>query len=99
MAWQLTGKLSGGRASRGLAFRDADHPWRGNVVPLRRLGNGQSLSPLHQAEAYWTAIGGTGTVPRRSDLDPRGLGNILDQTFLLERIAPGLARVRLAGRA
>ncbi|GGH17979.1 PAS domain-containing protein [Cribrihabitans marinus] len=75
---------------------DADR--HGNVVPLRRLGTGQSLSPIRQAEAYWTAMGGPGAIPRRSDLDPRGLGNILDQTLLLERIAPGLARVRLAGR-
>ncbi|MEM7317908.1 MAG: PAS domain-containing protein, partial [Pseudomonadota bacterium] len=46
----------------------------------------------------WTALRCNGDIPNRSDIDPRGLENILDYTFILERIAPGIARIRLAGR-
>jgi hypothetical protein len=69
-----------------------------NVVPLQRFHRGQSLSPLRQAEAYWLALCGPQSLPRRSQIDPRGLANILDHTFILERVAPRVARFRLAGQ-
>lgn len=69
----------------------------GNVISMERFRNGRSLSPFRQAEAYWTALRVGDDLPRRSDIDPRGLENILEYTFILERIAPGMARFRLAG--
>ena len=36
-------------------------------------------------------------VPMRSEVDPRGMERSLEYTFILERIAPGLARFRLNG--
>jgi hypothetical protein len=36
-------------------------------------------------------------VPARVDIDPRGLNGVLGQAFVLERIATGLARFRVAG--
>lgn len=72
---------------------------KGKVIVMDRFQSGRSLSPLRQAEAYWSALrDGTAAVPSRAQIDPRGLGNILGQTFILERIAPGLARFRLAGQ-
>ena len=68
-----------------------------NVVSMNSFRNGGSLSPLRQAEAYWTALRRGDDVPNRAQIDPRGLENILSQTFILERIAPGIARFRLAG--
>ncbi|MFC3118128.1 PAS domain-containing protein [Jhaorihella thermophila] len=65
---------------------------------MDRFRSGQSLSPIRQAEAYWIALSENGTIPRRTQIDPRALENILPQTFILERIAPGLARFRLAGQ-
>lgn len=65
---------------------------------MDRFRSGQSLSPIRQAEAYWLALSENGTIPRRTQIDPRALENILPQTFILERIAPGLARFRLAGQ-
>nr|WP_241479040.1 PAS domain-containing protein [Leisingera sp. ANG-M1] len=70
---------------------------RENVVSMNNFRNGGSLSPLRQAEAYWTALRRGDDVPSRSQIDPRGLENILSHTFILERIAPGIARFRLAG--
>ncbi|NOD91490.1 PAS domain-containing protein [Ruegeria sp. HKCCD4884] len=69
----------------------------GKIVAMDRFDNGRSLSPIRQAEAYWTALLGSDSVPMRSQIDPRGLENILEYTFILERIAPGLTRFRLAG--
>jgi hypothetical protein len=71
----------------------------GKVIAMDRFRSGRSLSPLRQAEAYWSALrDGDGAIPLRSRIDPRGLGNILAQAFILEQIAPGLARFRLAGQ-
>lgn len=67
------------------------------VVSMNRFRKGGPLSPLRQAEAYWTALRRGDDVPSRSQIDPRGLENILSNTFILERIAPGIARFRLAG--
>lgn len=69
----------------------------GKIVAMDRFYSGRSLSPIRQAEAYWTALLTGDGVPMRSQIDPRGLENILEYTFILERIAPGLARFRLAG--
>ncbi len=64
---------------------------------MDRFDSGRSLTPIRQAEAYWTALLKGDGVPSRSQVDPRGLENVLEYTFILERIAPGLARFRLAG--
>ncbi|WP_037309176.1 PAS domain-containing protein [Ruegeria halocynthiae] len=69
----------------------------GKIVAMDRFDSGRSLSPIRQAEAYWTALLDGNGVPKRAQIDPRGLENVLEYTFILERIAPGLARYRLAG--
>ena len=69
----------------------------GKVVSMDRFRSGKSLSPIRQAEAYWSALRDGTAVPRRSQIDPRGLENILEYAFIIERIAPGVARFRLAG--
>jgi len=68
------------------------------VISMDSFRSGCSLSPIRQAEAYWTALRRRDDIPNRSQIDPRGLENILSQTFVLERIAPGIARFRLAGQ-
>ncbi|WP_246139445.1 PAS domain-containing protein [Phaeobacter marinintestinus] len=68
------------------------------VIAMDRFRSGKSLSPLRQAEAYWAALCDAPLVPKRSQIDPRGLENVLQYTFVLERIAPGIARFRLAGQ-
>lgn len=56
-----------------------------------------SLRALAIVRAYWEALRRPGMVPARAEINPRGLDTALDQTFILERIAPGLARFRIAG--
>lgn len=83
--------IFGSRSGRGLPGGQE------NVVSISRFRKGGALSPLRQAEAYWTALRRGDDVPSRSQIDPRGLENILSNTFILESIAPGIARFRLAG--
>lgn len=80
------------------AFREASQTKSDKVIQMERFRSGKSLSPLRQAEAYWAALCADGQVPRRSQIDPRGLENILSYTFVVERIAPGMARFRVAGQ-
>lgn len=53
--------------------------------------------PLAQVEAYWEALRGNRLMPRRSDIDPRGIEGALSHAFIVERVAPGQARLRIAG--
>jgi hypothetical protein len=54
-------------------------------------------SILAEVTAYWHALRGTRLVPRRSQINPRGIERALPHSFILERIAPGVARFRIAG--
>ncbi len=47
--------------------------------------------------AYWSSMRKGHAVPRRSDIDPRGIESLLGSAFIAEKIAPGLARMRIAG--
>jgi hypothetical protein len=52
---------------------------------------------MRQVRAYWEGLRHNGGVPARDAIDPRGLAGALAQVFMIERIAPGLARFRLVG--
>jgi len=58
-----------------------------------------SLTPIRQVEAYWTALCQGTRLPRRSEIDPKAIFDALKHTFIIERIAPGIARIRVAGQA
>lgn len=82
----------------GSRFRSGVASGTGKVVAMSRFRNAQSMPAVRQAEAYWSALRDGGDIPRRSQIDPRGIENLLEYAFVLERIAPGIARFRLAGR-
>lgn len=48
--------------------------------------------------AYWESLRRGRAIPARADIEPRGIHRALDYAFILERMAPGAARFRLAGR-
>jgi hypothetical protein len=52
-----------------------------------------------QVRAYWEGLRNASGLPLRAELDPRGLGGVLDRVFLAERIGKGLVQVRVAGSA
>ncbi len=72
---------------------------------LRRLGATTSLPALPdgrallaKVEAYWRGQCAGGLPPYRRDLDAARISEALPHVILLERIAPGAARLRTAGQ-
>ena len=68
--------------------------------------NAQSMQPwnevresrsIEKIEQYWERLRAGRLLPSRCEVDPRELEGVLGNTFVLERIAPGLARFRIAG--
>jgi hypothetical protein len=53
---------------------------------------------LQELEAYWRALRGARRIPVRTDVDPARIDAILPRAFILEHVAPGIARVRVAGQ-
>lgn len=52
---------------------------------------------IAELRAYWEALRDGEMLPRRDRVDPRGIANALEHSFLIERIAPGIARFRISG--
>ena len=69
-----------------------------NIVDFRAHRDAAAPRPLREVEAYWDLLRDGRLVPDRGEVDPRGFPGALAYSFLLERIAPGLARVRVTGR-
>lgn len=67
-----------------------------NVVSLSTR---RPMSPgkLREVEAYWMALADGRLMPKRSEVDPRGMTGSLDRVFLLEKMSPAQARFRVAG--
>ncbi|NUH64259.1 PAS domain-containing protein [Sulfitobacter sp. S0837] len=68
-----------------------------NVIRMADHRTYEGYGPLAQVEAYWEALRGNRLMPCRSDIDPRGIEDALPYAFILERVAPGVARLRIAG--
>ena len=60
-------------------------------------GDGAKFAQLAEVRAYWEGLRSDTGLPKRDQIDPRGITGALDTVFLLERIASGVARFRLAG--
>ncbi len=68
-----------------------------NVISMSDFQPETGYPALSQVEAYWDALRGNRLVPARSDVDPRGIDGALENAFVLERVAAGIARLRVAG--
>lgn len=53
---------------------------------------------IAQVDAYWEGLRGGRLMPARAEVDPRGLENALEYALMLEYVASGVARVRVAGQ-
>lgn len=60
-------------------------------------GDCARYAAIREVRAYWDALRDDQDLPRREQINPRGMAGALHQVFMVERIAPGLARFRLAG--
>jgi hypothetical protein len=54
-------------------------------------------APIKMVEAYWEGLRNGRLMPNRGEVQARGLGAAMDNAFILERVANGFARMRVAG--
>ena len=76
---------------------DKDERTEAEALSARDLPD--ALSAKAEMEACWRAMRVGGGLPRRRDLDPCRMEGALPHAFVLERMAPGVARLRVAGQA
>ncbi len=68
-----------------------------NVVTMSDYHPHSGFAALSLVEAYWDALSEGREMPKRAEIDPRGIESALEYAFILERVAPGVARMRIAG--
>ncbi len=79
-------------------MRDNGHDFETNsVIGFCMRAFDMKHPAIAQIDAYWEALRGDRQVPLRAEIDPRGIDQALEYAFILERIAPKVARFRLAG--
>ena len=71
--------------------RDHDHGRRATDG----AGGGERL--LAEVEAYWRGLSRDEALPERRAVDPSRIDSALSSCFVLERVAPGIGRIRVAG--
>ncbi|SFP28423.1 PAS domain-containing protein [Tranquillimonas alkanivorans] len=69
----------------------------GNVISLAARRGGGGPPCFEVLERYWQDIARGRLVPDRRDVNPRRLEPALDHVFVVQRVAPGVARLRVAG--
>lgn len=57
----------------------------------------ESYRACNALEAYWASLDKLDGVPNRMDFDPRGVEATLSHTFVAERVARSVVRLRVAG--
>ncbi|MFW2587108.1 PAS domain-containing protein [Sagittula sp. SSi028] len=67
------------------------------IVSMTEREKARREASLRQVEAYWKGLCDGVSVPLRSQIDPRGIEQSLENAFLIERIAPTMAKIRVAG--
>jgi hypothetical protein len=68
-----------------------------NVIVMNQYRTDARFPHIATVEAYWHALRGNRAMPLRAEVDPRGIENALEYAFILEQIAPGVGRFRIAG--
>ncbi|MFW2544511.1 PAS domain-containing protein [Primorskyibacter sp. 2E107] len=68
-----------------------------DVVSMTDREKAKRMGPVRAVEAYWMGLCGEDQIPLRSQIDPRGMETALENAFLMERIAPTMGKIRVAG--
>jgi hypothetical protein len=74
------------------------HDLWSNVVSLMGREGPATYAAIAQVDGYWDALRRGRPMPRRAEVDPRGLEGALHFAFVAERVAPGIGRIRIAGQ-
>lgn len=80
---------------------NSGRPWppaTGRLLHLADYDHGSTGLILTELREYWNSLRQGRAIPTRADVEPQGIRRALDYAFILERVAPGAARFRLAGR-
>ncbi len=77
---------------------DFQQPEGCDILHLADFDPARPARIFAEMRVYWQSLRKGRAVPPRSEIDPKGIRRALDYAFILERIAPGAARFRLAGR-
>lgn len=75
----------------------ADYFQGDKIVSIQPMRSRTLFPALGAVETYWEGLRNGRLMPARGEIDPRGIAPALEFAFILEKIAPGLARIRLAG--
>lgn len=68
------------------------------VDSVRKSGSRiDMIAALAEMEAYWNELRGDRRLPQRRNVDPGRIGQALSSAFLIQRVAPSVARIRVAG--
>ena len=67
------------------------------IVSLADFREQTQQGAIGQVEAYWEGLRKGRIMPARAEVDPRGISGVLEHAFILERVARGIGRFRLAG--
>jgi hypothetical protein len=70
---------------------------RNNVTELKHYRKPMKNPILVELLDHWENLRGGRIAPMRSEIDPRQIENVLKHAFILERVADGEARIRIAG--
>ncbi len=68
-----------------------------NILSFASRATTAPMKSLREMHSYWDSLRADRSLPRRTDVDPREISHLLESGFLLERMAPGDVRFRLAG--
>ena len=76
-----------------MTHSSSDH----TIVSLAEFREQAQQGALAQVETYWEGLRNGRIMPSRSEVNPRGISGALENAFILERVARGVGRFRLAG--
>lgn len=68
-----------------------------NSTPVIERTADRTTRMLRDLERYWQELSRSSVIPFRSDVDPRRIDAALPYAFVLQRVARGVARFRVAG--